>query len=128
MKPWWIMKISKMLLIAAVAMFAFGGIIMGLWNVLIPELFHGPALSLWQSIGLLVLAHILFRGGGHMRSAYGWKREQWRRQFETKLAAMSPEEREQFHAEYRRRCGAWGQHKPSQNASGPTASSEGDRA
>ena len=37
-----------------------------LWNWLIPDLFSGPILTFWQSIGLLVLFKILFghHGGG----------------------------------------------------------------
>jgi hypothetical protein len=75
-----------------------------LWNALVPVLFHGPTVTFGQALGLLVLSHILFRGGGPWRHAGGWKHEGARRRLEAKMAAMTPEERERFRAEWRR-CG-----------------------
>jgi hypothetical protein len=43
---------------------------MSLWNWLIPDLFHGPALNFWQTAGLFLLSKILLTGvapGGHSR-------------------------------------------------------------
>ncbi len=63
-----------------------------LWNALVPELFHGPVLSFWQTLGLLILSKIFFgtffkgrNGGGH-----------WKPYWKQKWNAMSPEERERF--------------------------------
>ena len=36
--------------------------IQALWNWLIPELFHGPVLTFWQTVGLFILAKILLTG------------------------------------------------------------------
>jgi len=33
-----------------------------LWNWLIPELFHGPVLTFWQTAGLFLLSKILLTG------------------------------------------------------------------
>lgn len=33
-----------------------------LWNAVMPELFHVPAISFWQALGLLLLSGLLFRG------------------------------------------------------------------
>ena len=62
MKRWWVLKIAKGLLFVCVASFLLGVIVMSLWNALIPDLFHGPVLSFWQAVGLLLLSHILLRG------------------------------------------------------------------
>jgi len=103
MRPWWIYKIGKMLLIVAAAIVVLGFVVMYLWNALIPELFSGPTLTFWQAAGLLVLSHILLRGWGH--GHYGSHRNRWRHRFEEKLAAMTPEEREKFKQEWKDRCG-----------------------
>lgn len=97
MKPWWLYKVLKVLACAAAATLGLGLVVMGLWNALIPELFKGPALSFWQAVGLLALSHLLLRGWGG-RCGREWKHEHWRRRFEEKLAAMTPEEREEFRA------------------------------
>jgi len=84
MRPWWIYKIGKMLLIVAAAVFVLGFVVLHLWNALIPDLFNGPTLTFWQAAGLLALSHILFRGWG--RGYYGRHRSHWKRRFEEKLA------------------------------------------
>jgi hypothetical protein len=51
---------------------------MSLWNALIPQLFHGPALTFWQTAGLFILSKILLTGvapGRHDRSRHEWKRK-----------------------------------------------------
>ncbi|MBI3005728.1 MAG: hypothetical protein HYY49_09995 [Ignavibacteriales bacterium] len=105
MKPWWLFKILKVLVIVAVATLAIGYIVMELWNALIPELFKGPSLTFWQAVGLLVLSHILLRGWGRWRYANGWRHDRWKKRFEEKLAGMTPEEQAKFKEEWKRRCG-----------------------
>ena len=112
MKPWWIAKIGKMLLFVAVGATALGFVVMLLWNALIPELFRGPDITFWQAVGLLVLSHILLRGWGRWAYASGWHHERWRRRFDEKLAAMTPEEREKFREEWRNRCSHGWEHRP----------------
>jgi len=105
MRPWWFWRIGKFFVLAVVAIVVFGFLMMALWNALIPDLFHGPVLTFWQAIGLLVLSHILFRGWGHRWHGGGWRNHRWKHRFEEKLAAMTPEEREKFKEEWRKRCG-----------------------
>jgi len=105
MKHRWILRIGKFLVLATVALGVLGSAVMLLWNALIPELFRGPTLTFWQSVGLLALSHILLRGWGRWHYANGWRRDRWKHRFEEKLAAMTPEEREKFKSEWRRRCG-----------------------
>jgi len=89
-------------------MFAFGWVVMMLWNTLIPEIFNGPVVTYWQAVGLLVLARLLvgrgwggWGGGGH----WGHKRQYWKRHWREKLESMTPEEREKFLAGMKGRCG-----------------------
>lgn len=105
MRSWWVLKIAKFIAIIAVATLVLGLAVMALWNALIPDVFKGPSLTFWQAVGLLVLSHILLRGWGRWRYANGWRHKRWRHRLEEKLAAMTPEEREKFKEEWRRRCG-----------------------
>ena len=114
MKAWWVLRIGKFIVAALVASLVLGFIVMSLWNALIPDLFGGHPVTFWQAVGLLVLSHILLRTWGFGRHGNGWRRERWRRKFDEKLAAMSPEEREKFREEYRRRCGPYRPEGPEQ--------------
>lgn len=72
---------AKALVIAAVFVLVpafialFGAVTMWLWNWLMPTIFKLPEIGFWQAIGLLLLAHIFFKGGraGHMGRAR-WRR------------------------------------------------------
>lgn len=80
-------KIPKWLFVAAPIGFAIfiaigGGVVMLLWNSLLPPLFDLPQITFWQALGLLVLSRILFGGFGFHGS--GRSKE------------MTPEERERF--------------------------------
>jgi hypothetical protein len=105
MKPWWVFKVGKMLAFLVVGALVLGVIVLLLWNALVPDLFHGPSITFLQAIGLLVLSHVLLRGWGRWRYSNGWRHERWRKKFEEKLAAMTPEEREKFKEEWEHRCG-----------------------
>lgn len=74
-----------------------GGIVMQLWNWLLPPLFGWRQITFWQGLGLLALCRILFGGFGFHhsgRSDFRRRTERWER--------MTPEERERF------RKGVWG--------------------
>lgn len=73
--------------IMAIFVFVFGGIVMLLWNWLLPGLFGFPEITLLQAFGLLVLCRMLFGGfggggGGHHRKH------------------MTPEERERLRGRF----------------------------
>jgi hypothetical protein len=116
MKAWWVLRIGKFIIMMIVASLILGFVVMTLWNALIPDLFGGHPVTFWQAVGLLVLSHLLLRSWGMGRHGNGWRRERWRRRFEEKLAAMSPEEREKFKEEYRYRCGPSRKDGPDQKA------------
>jgi hypothetical protein len=117
------MKFVKGIIFFAIFLFFFGFISMSLWNALIPDLFHGPIITYWQALGLLILGKIFFGGhrGGHHRGGWGgrhgWKQGgwgghcgpywyKWKEEFEK----MTPEEKEAWKAKMKERwkdCGDW---------------------
>jgi hypothetical protein len=85
--------------------FLFGEVVMHLWNWLLPALFGWRMITFWQGLGLLVLCRILFGGfGGH-----GHRRPGFRRGMHEKWDRMTPEEREKFRENMRRRWGCFGE-------------------
>jgi hypothetical protein len=92
-------KIIGFIILAFIGIFAFGSIVMLLWNALMPVIFHLPLITFWQALGLLVLAKIFFsgfRGGPRAR----WKRDSLKEGW----AKMTPEQQERFRQEWGRRC------------------------
>ena len=53
------------IILFVVALFAFSYVVMSLWNWLIPDLFSGPMITMWQAIGLLILSKILLGSFNH---------------------------------------------------------------
>ncbi len=97
-------------IIAAITFFVtlFGFGTMHLWNWLVPDLFHGPIISFFQAIGLVVLSKILFGGfhrgggwGGRGHCGHGHNREHWKQRMKDRIAMMTPEQKEKFKS----RCG-----------------------
>lgn len=92
-------KIVKVILLVLIfmplALFVFGEIVLHLWNWLMPALFHLPAITFWQGLGLLVLSWLFFGGlrGSGPRSGY---RHHWRRRIQERWEHMTPEQREKF--------------------------------
>jgi hypothetical protein len=85
-------KMAGMLVLALVAAAVLGGVVMMLWNAVLPGLFPGVrSLDYPHALGLLILSRILFGGfRGHGR---GGQRHwgHW-----DKWQGMTAEEREQF--------------------------------
>jgi hypothetical protein len=95
-------KIAGIILMVLVGTLALSGIVMLLWNALLPVLFHFPVITLWQALGLLLLTKILFsgfRGGG---PGMHWKRDNLRQAWMN----MNPEQREKFKQEWDQRHGS----------------------
>ena len=93
-------KVFGILMLVIIGIFAFGSIVMLLWNALMPEIFNLHRIDFWQALGLLLLAKILFsgfRGGPRAR----WKRDSLKEGW----ANMTPEQQEKFRQEWGRRCG-----------------------
>ena len=87
--------------LALVAVAAMGGVVMLLWNAVVPALFvDARSIDYLHALGLLILSRILFGG---FRGHGGWHgRRHW-----DKWQAMTPQEREQFlhHGPWGRRPG-----------------------
>jgi hypothetical protein len=82
-----------------------GGLVMLLWNWLMPALFSWPQVTFWQALGLLALCRILLGGlGGHCHAG-SLARRRVRERVEERLAALAPEERERLRQRMRDRCG-----------------------
>ncbi|GBR77493.1 hypothetical protein RDn1_152 [Candidatus Termititenax dinenymphae] len=47
-----------------VGVLVLGGVVMGFWNLILPQLFGWPAVTFWQALGLFILAKIFFGGFG----------------------------------------------------------------
>ncbi|HMK31499.1 MAG TPA: hypothetical protein VK473_17585 [Terriglobales bacterium] len=81
------------------------GVVMYLWNWLLPMLFGWRQLTFWQALGLLALCRILFGG---FRLA-GGPRSNVRRRLAERWEQMTPEEREQCRQRF---YGRWGHVAP----------------
>ena len=85
-----------------VAIAILSGIVMLLWNAIIPELFAGArSIDYLRALGLLVLSRILF-GGFRGYAGWHWHRHGWRG---GPWSNMTPEERERI-----RHGHPWGRH------------------
>ena len=99
-KNFWIKRVVFIPLAIAAGVIIFGGIVMFLWNAILPAVFGVGTISFWQALGILILSKILFSSfrGGH-RNSWGRGRE-WR----NKWMNLSPEEKEKMKAEWKERC------------------------
>lgn len=84
------------------ALLALSGVVMWLWNAILPEVAGLRPLTYWQATGLLVLCRILF-GGFHFGRRNGPPAFA-RRHFREKLMNMSDEERAAFRARWEEHC------------------------
>ncbi|WP_198172933.1 hypothetical protein [Hymenobacter ginkgonis] len=109
-RSFWLKKAVKFVFFAALFVAVAGYVTMNLWNYLMPFIFHLPALTFWQALGLLLLSRLLFGGFGRGgRSNWGARSRAWKQQIDQKMATFSPEEREKFRQQMRSRCaGSWG--------------------
>ena len=106
-RTFWIAKGLKFIVLFALFGVILGYAVMLLWNWLIPSIFNAQTITFWQALGMLILAKILFglgRGGWQ-----GWHQRQyyWKEKMEERLKNMTPEERERFREDWRRRCSHW---------------------
>ncbi|HTZ75313.1 MAG TPA: hypothetical protein VMB47_15425 [Candidatus Aquilonibacter sp.] len=93
--------LMKVLIFLPILILVMGEVVLHLWNWLMPVLFHLPAVTFWQALGLLVLSWTLFgglRGMGPRHRGFG------RGGFRERLENMTPEEREKVREWVRNRC------------------------
>lgn len=88
------------ILIPMAIFFALGGIVMILWNWLIPVIFGLKTITYFQALGLFLLSRILLGSFG-----FGNKRPPFANtKFREKMMNMTDEERQQFKEEWKNRC------------------------
>ncbi len=75
--------------VAFVIAVVFG--VQALWNWLIPELFHGPVITFWQTAGLFLLSKILLTGVAPGGSGSHGKKE-WKRKYSDKYRSSCCDE------------------------------------
>src|SRR5699024_7513994 len=97
-----VIRFLKFLAIFIAAAFLFSFVVMHLWNWLVPDLFNGRDIDIFQAFGLLLLSKLLFSGFHGPRNHCG-KREgyYWRGRLQKKLEKMTPEQREKFKEKFR---------------------------
>lgn len=90
-------------LVIVVIALVMAAVVQWLWNAILPDLVHVGRLTYWKALGLLVLCRILFGGfrGGPPGNRGPFNRRAWRE----KWMNMSEEERQNFKAQWRQRCG-----------------------
>ena len=97
-------------MLGVAAVFGFTYVVMLLWNALVPELFNGPVVTYWQTMGLLVLSKILFSGIGggkgdkssHVRSQRcedDFPKSKWRQKYEAKMNDKAEKEKQEGRGE-----------------------------
>jgi hypothetical protein len=100
----WMLKGLSVVAIVIALLALLSLAVMLLWNLLVPQLFHGPMLGYWQAVGLLVLSRLLLGG---LRGRGGW-RGHWRHRWRERWEQMTPAERAQLREKYLSRCGRGG--------------------
>lgn len=119
MKKFWIRKGLLVTTFVIVAILLVTLVVMGLWNAILPVVLGVKTITFTQALGILVLSKILF--GGFRGGWGGGRGREWRQNMKAKWETMTPEQREQFKAEWKNRCGGrWGM-KSQKDVSGETA-------
>jgi hypothetical protein len=118
-RKFWLLRGLRFLLFATLFVVVIGFVTQALWNWLMPDLFHLPAISLPQTYGLLVLSRILFgfKPGGGRSAAWARKRKEWQQRMAGRMEHLTPEAREKFRQQMRSRCAGWG--RPAEAAEAP---------
>lgn len=99
----WKRKVAGFILLAPLMILLLAGIVMLLWNAILPDIMPVSKISFWQALGILVLSKILF-GGLRMGSRFKHRQPDFKNNFKEKLMNMSEEERQQFKEQWKSRC------------------------
>lgn len=87
-----------------IAIFAVSGIVMLLWNAIIPGISTFSALTYWQAMGMFILSRILFGGFRFASHHHGHRPPFVHDRFKERFMDMSDEERLQFKNQWKQRC------------------------
>jgi len=86
-----------------VGIFAISGIVMLLWNWIIPAISPLTTITYWQAMGLFLLCRILF-GGFHQHHRAAHRHIANHVPFSDKFMDMNDDERQQFKNQWKQRC------------------------
>ena len=100
MRRYWIARLVKFVVFAALAAMVASVVVMTLWNWVMPAIFGLPALTLGRAFALLILSRLLLGGFSHPMG----RRMHWRHRMRERWEQMSVEERERFMAGMQRGC------------------------
>ena len=103
MKKIWIRKVPVIIGLVTLGVFVFSGVVMLLWNNILPAVLHVGMITFWQAMGILVLSKLLFggmRGRRGMGAHYLWKKRMF-----GKWQDMTPEEKEVLATRMKGCCG-----------------------
>lgn len=102
MKKYWLKKVALFSLCFVAFVLVVGWVVMALWNAVLPAVAGFKEINFVQAIGILLLSKILF-GGFHGK--FGNRgNEDLKMKLKEKFGNMSPEEKENFKAEWKSRC------------------------
>lgn len=108
--------------LGVIAVLAFGLITMLLWNWLVPTLFGGPLVDIWQALGLLILSKILFSGFGGRKGCYPNHKmpseRHWKESFSSRFSSMTPEERAVLKQRMKEKWCRWDENITSKDSDG----------
>ena len=107
MKTFWIGKVIKIIFFVALLVTVMSVAVMMLWNWLMPTLLNASEITFWQALGILALAKLLFGVGRHGWGTHHQGHTYWKSKMENRLKGMSPEERDRFRENWKKRCGTW---------------------
>jgi len=77
--------------LAVILAFLFGFFVMLLWNWLMPDIFGLGTITYWQSWGLVLLAHLLFKAG-HVNSHNRKHDDKWKDTLKNRFSKRFGEE------------------------------------
>ncbi|XOV95389.1 MAG: hypothetical protein ACFHWX_07185 [Bacteroidota bacterium] len=96
----WIFKMALMVILFFAVV---SGIVMYLWNWLMPDIFDLRVITFWEAAGILLLSKIIFgfgKKGGHHHGGPSWKnkwahmseeqKNQWKEKFKEKWCSAEP--------------------------------------
>lgn len=94
-------KIALFVLLAICIFAVVSGLVMWLWNSILPEVIGAKMLNFWQAAGILVLCKILF-GGCNAKKSFGG--EKFRRLKEESKTVLTADEKLKFKEMWKQRC------------------------
>ena len=101
-KKFRLQKAIFLLVAIVVFILLLGGIVMLLWNAILPPVLGVKKITFWQAVGLFVLSKVLLGGwpGRGFKRKYTEKKRRWKE----KWMNMSEEERARFKEQWKERC------------------------